>query len=258
MVWQKDLGAAALFFILYVVIAYMYSRSKWILLGQLAAASAAAGLSVFLFSHVRVRIIGWLFPVEHALDEGYQLMRAMSALLRGRWWGTGLGLGMPERIPVVSSDLLFAAIAEEYGAVYFLIFVLHFLFLILLLYTQCQKAKNKFYFYVGTGLTTMLAVQGFLIMAGGSGLIPLTGVVLPFVSYGGSAMLGNFAAVGMIEALSKCPAMENDGGKAAVQTAELYKYVRILKGLCFFMYTVFLLYLMWFYWFRADLIFSNY
>ena len=149
---QRDLGGAFIFFTIYVVIAYMYSHSKRLLAVQFLLACGAGVSSIYLFSHVRVRIVSWLAPFEYAQNEGYQIVRSLQALMNGKWLGTGLGYGHPDRIPVVTSDFLFAAIGEEYGAIYLLLFVLHFVFLILLLYNQCLKSGNKFYFYTGTGL----------------------------------------------------------------------------------------------------------
>ena len=252
LVWQRDLGGAFIFFIIYAAITYMYSHNKLLLFGQWLLAAAAAAASIFFFAHVRVRRISWLYPLKYAQNESYQIVRSLQALMNGRWWGTGLGYGNPERIPVVTSDFLFAAIGEEYGALYLLLFVLHFLCLLLFLYNQCLKSKNKFYFYAGTGLTTMLAVQGFLIMGGSSCMIPLTGVVLPFVSYGGSAMLGNFAIAGMIENMSKLFEREKNGGTPAAdhKLAEVWvlrKYIRWLKILVLVLYLALTLYLLWFY-----------
>ncbi len=258
LVWQRDLGGAFIFFIIYAAITYMYSHNKLLLLGQWILAAAAAGVSIFFFSHVRVRIISWLYPLQYAQNESYQIVRSLQALMNGRWWGTGLGCGAPERIPVVTSDFLFAAIGEEYGAFYLLLFVLHFLCLLLFLYNQCLKSQNKFYFYAGTGLTTMLAVQGFLIMGGSSCMIPLTGVVLPFVSYGGSAMLGNFAVAGMIENMSKLSEQEQIDvmGAAAIdqdltEVWALSKYIRLLKAFVLVLYLALTLYLIWLYQFSG-------
>ena len=256
LVWQRDLGGAFIFFIIYAAITYMYSHNKLLLLGQWLLAAAAAVASIFLFAHVRVRIISWLYPLRYAHNESYQIARSLQALINGRWWGTGLGYGAPERIPVVTSDFLFAAIGEEYGALYLLLFVLHFLCLLLFLYNQCFKSKSKFYFYAGTGLTTMLAVQGFLIMGGSSCMIPLTGVVLPFVSYGGSAMLGNFAIAGMIENMSKLSAGESTDGAATTgreleEVWALRKYIRLLKVLVAALYLALTLYLFWLYQFSG-------
>ncbi|RRD93431.1 FtsW/RodA/SpoVE family cell cycle protein [Clostridiales bacterium COT073_COT-073] len=262
LVLQRDLGGAFIFFTIYVVITYMYSHNKWLLAVQFAGAGGAAVASAFLFTHVRVRIISWLAPFAYAENEGYQIVRSLQALMNGKWLGTGLGYGQPARIPVVTSDFLFAAIGEEYGAIYLLLFVLHFCFLILLLYNQCLKSQNKFYFYAGTSLTTMLAIQGFLIMAGCSGMIPLTGVVLPFVSYGGSAMIGNFMIAAMIETMTKAgyqgPRLEDVFGSSSrffaqiepgdqMQVKALAKYIRILKYFIFGLYLIFTLYLIWLY-----------
>lgn len=250
LVWQKDLGGAFIFFTIYVVISYMYSHNKWLLAAQFVLAAGAATASIFLFSHVKVRIISWLAPFEYAQNEGYQIVRSLQALMNGKWLGTGLGYGQPSRIPVVVSDFLFAAIGEEYGAAYLILFVMHFVFFILLLYNQCLKSRNKFYFYTGTGLTTMLAIQGFLIMGGSSGMIPLTGVVLPFVSYGGSAMFGNFMIVGMIENMTKRNSQSLHSpieAQEKQQVRGLSKYIRLLKYFILTIYLIFVLYLLWLY-----------
>lgn len=252
LVLQKDLGGAFIFFTIYVVITYMYSHNKVLLFGQFVLAGIGAGVSVWLFTHVKVRIISWLHPFDYADKEGFQIIRSLQALINGKWLGTGLGNGNPSRIPVVTSDFLFAAIGEEFGSVFLILLVLHFCFFVLMLYNQCLKARNKFYFYTGTSLTTMLAIQGFLIMAGSTGMIPLTGVVLPFVSYGGSAMIGNFLIVGMIESMSKCQLQKlkqiKDIEEQDIEVRQirgLSKYIRILKYFILLIYGCFILYLVW-------------
>lgn len=249
---QKDLGGAFIFFTIYVVITYMYSHNKILLAAQFVLAGIAAAASVYLFSHVKVRIISWLTPFDYAQNEGFQIIRSLEALINGKWLGTGLGQGNPERIPVVTSDFLFAAIGEELGSVFLILLVMHFCFFVLMLYNQCLKSRNKFYFYTGTSLTTMLAIQGFLIMAGSTGMIPLTGVVLPFVSYGGSAMIGNFLIVAMIESMSKCQLARlvdiKDIEEQDIEVRQirgLSKYIRMLKFFILFIYGAFVVYLIW-------------
>ncbi len=203
LVYQRDLGSALLFFVTYIVLSYMYYQKRWLPFAQIGVLSLASMIAYKLFSHIQVRIISWLYPFEYIDHEGYQITQSLFAFARGKWMGTGLLQGMPKRIPVVNSDFIFAAIGEELGSLFVLLTIFLFYMLIIMLLSQCQKSKNRFYLYVSVGMTVMLGFQGFLIIGGVIKLVPLTGVTFPFVSYGGTSLITSIIMVGFIDLTSK-------------------------------------------------------
>jgi cell division protein FtsI/penicillin-binding protein 2/cell division protein FtsW (lipid II flippase) len=203
LVWQRDLGSAFLFFSLYMVLSYMYSRKRWMSFLQLGGLFLGAVSAYFMFDHIKTRILAWHDPFSYIDKQGYQITQSLFAFANGKWLGTGLLKGMPGKIPVVTTDFIFAAIGEEFGSIFALTMILLYLLLIIVLLTQAQKTTDLFNAYVGVGLVVMLGLQGFLIMAGVVKLIPLTGVTLPFVSYGGSSLISTFLLLGVIEAITK-------------------------------------------------------
>lgn len=203
LVYQRDLGSALLFFSLYMVLSYMYSRKRWMAFAQLGALGAGGYIAYILFSHVRTRVFAWQDPFAYIDKEGYQVTQGLFAFASGKWMGTGLTMGEPTRIPVVTTDFIFAAIGEEFGAVFALLLIALYLMLIIILLSQCQKTFSLFNAYVGVGLVVMFGFQGFLIIGGVIKLIPLTGVTLPFVSYGGTSLIASILLVGIIESITK-------------------------------------------------------
>lgn len=203
LVWQRDLGSGFLFFALYMVLSYMYSRKRWISFLQFSGLCLGALGAYFVFGHIQTRVLAWLDPFSYIDNQGFQITQSLFALANGKWLGTGLFQGMPGKIPVVTTDFIFAAIGEEFGSIFILIMIMIYLLLIISLLTQVQKSTDLFNAYVGVGLVVMFGLQGFLIMAGVVKLIPLTGVTLPFVSYGGSSLISSFLLLGIIEAVTK-------------------------------------------------------
>lgn len=203
LVWQRDLGSGFLFFALYMVLSYMYSRKRWLSLLQLFGLFLGSASAYFLFDHIKTRVLAWRDPFSYIDNQGFQIAQSLFAFSNGKWLGTGLFQGMPGKIPVVTTDFIFAAIGEEFGTIFVLGMILLYLLLIISLLTQAQKTTDIFNAYVGVGLVVMFGIQGFLIMAGVVKLIPLTGVTLPFVSYGGSSLMASFLLLGIIEAVTK-------------------------------------------------------
>jgi cell division protein FtsW (lipid II flippase) len=199
---QKDLGAALLFFVIFLAMLYVVSgQARYAAVGLFAFALGAAALYP-LFSHVRVRLNAWLDPWSDPFGIGFQMVRALHALAIGGWAGTGIGAGDPTMVPESHTDFVFVAIGEELGlAGAFALTVCYALFAIKG-YLIAMQARDGFQQLLAVGLTTAIAAQAFIIMAGATHLIPLTGITLPFVSYGGSSTLINFAMVGLLLRIS--------------------------------------------------------
>jgi cell division protein FtsW (lipid II flippase) len=204
---QKDLGAALLFFAVFLLLLYVATaRISYVVVGLVAFVAGAAVLYRFL-EHVRTRVDIWLDPFADAQGAGFQVVQALHAFARGGILGTGLGNGLPTiggrpPIPALHTDFPFAALGEELG----LIGILAILGLYLVLVERglriAASAADEFRAILAAGLSLVVGVQAFIIAAGNLKLIPLTGITLPFISYGGSSLLANGVVVGLLIALS--------------------------------------------------------
>jgi cell division protein FtsW (lipid II flippase) len=205
---QRDLGAALLFFAVFLLLLYVSTaRISFVVLG-LAAFVVGAGLLYFVFDHVRTRIDIWLDPFVDPLGTGYQVIQALHAFARGGLIGTGLGNGLPSiagrpPIPALHTDFPFAALGEELGLVGILAILGLYLVLVQRGLRIASAAQDEFRAILAAGLSLVIGVQAFIIAAGNLKMIPLTGITLPFVSYGGSSLLANAVIVGLLIALSE-------------------------------------------------------
>lgn len=204
---QRDLGAALLFFTVFLGLLYVATRRlSYVVLG-IALLLAGSFVLYHLFGHVQDRVNIWLDPFADPQDKGFQIVRALYALGRGGVLGTGLGAGLPEvggnpSIPAVHTDFAFTALAEELG----MLGALAILGLYLVIAERgiriALTAADDFRVLLATGLTLVIVVQAAIIIGGNLKLIPLTGITLPFISYGGSSLLANAIVVGLLLALS--------------------------------------------------------
>jgi len=205
---QRDLGAALLFFAVFLLLLYVSTaRFSFVVLG-LAAFVVGAGLLYFVFDHVRTRIDIWVDPFADPNGTGYQVVQALHAFARGGLIGTGLGAGLPSvagrpPIPALHTDFPFAALGEELGLVGILAVLGLYLVLVERGLRIASAAQDEFRAILAAGLSLVIGVQAFIIAAGNLKLIPLTGITLPFVSYGGSSLLANSVIVGLLIALSE-------------------------------------------------------
>ncbi len=191
MIGQKDLGLSLLFFALVVVLLWIATeRASFLVFGTIMFATGAV-LAWSQFAHVQDRVDVWLDPWTRAEDKGYQLVQAVYALAWGGSTGTGLGLGDPARIPEVQNDFIFAAIGEELGLLGATAVIVAFILMVGAGMRIAIQAERPFEKLLAAGLTTILGVQAFIILGGVTRVVPLTGVTLPFVSYGGSSLLSN-------------------------------------------------------------------
>ncbi len=206
---QRDLGAALLFFAVFLLLLYAATARVGYVVVGLVLFVAGAYVMYRLFGHVQQRVDVWLNPYGDPQGAGYQVIHALYAFGRGGILGTGLGNGLPAvgggqpgGIPELHTDFPFAALGEELG----LIGILAILGLYLVVVERglriAASAADDFRALLATGLSLVVGVQAFIIAAGNLKLIPLTGITLPFISYGGSSLLANALVVGLLLALS--------------------------------------------------------
>ena len=203
MVLQKDLGSALIFFGISITMLYIATSKLKYVVTCVGLFAAGAMISYQLFDHVRVRFMIWQNPWPYANNKGYQIVQSLFSVASGGLTGTGLGLGHPEYVPVNTSDFIFAAICEEMGILIgFAIIILYFL-----LFYRCMRAafyeEDSFSRLLAVGFSAMIACQVLVIVGGVINMIPLTGITMPLVSYGGSSMLITFLALGIIQKISE-------------------------------------------------------
>lgn len=202
MVAEKDLGSALLFFTLFTVMMWVATeRSIYLLVGFVLFA-AAAFTAYKMFGVVQTRVQIWTDPWSQYEGKGYQSVQSMFAFANGGTGGTGLGMGSPNKIPAASTDYIYAAIGEEMGLAGAAAVLIAFVLMIGAGLRIAVRADRPFEKLLATGLTTLLGMQAFIITAGVLRVIPLTGITLPFVSYGGSSLLSNYILLAVLIRIS--------------------------------------------------------
>lgn len=197
-VFERDLGSALLFFTIFVVMLYTATgRVSYVIVAVLLAGIGAVGC-YFAFNHVRTRVDIWLNPWADPSGSGLQIVQSLFSIADGGLAGTGIGKGLGTLIPVVESDFIFSAIAEEMGLLGGSAILLLYILLAVRAFATAGRAKSDMAAFTCVGLITSLSFQAFLIVAGVTKLLPLTGVTLPFVSQGGSSLLSSFIIVGLL------------------------------------------------------------
>ncbi len=202
LIWQRDLGAATLFFILFLALLYLASGDWRYVVGGLVLLLAGSIFAYFAFDVVALRVDAWWNPWPDADNRAYQIVQSLYAVAAGGVAGQGVGQGFPGYIPVVHSDFVFAAVAEEWGLAGSLTVVVCFLVLAFRGIKIAALATRPFRRYLAAGITVLFAAQSILIMGGVTKLLPLTGVTLPFLSYGGSSLLVSSVMAGLLLYLS--------------------------------------------------------
>jgi len=198
MVAEKDLGSALLFFTLFTVMMWLATERTIYLLVGLALFAVAAYVAHQMFGVVQERVDIWLDPWSQYEGKGYQAAQAMFAFANGGTGGTGLGMGSPNKIPAASTDYIYAAIGEELGLVGATAVLIAFLLIIGAGLRIAMRADRPFEKLLAAGLTTIIGMQAFIIIAGVLRVVPLTGITLPFVSYGGSSLLANYILLALL------------------------------------------------------------
>lgn len=202
MVLEKDLGSSLLFFALFAVMVWVATDRIAYLISALVMFMGGAYVAWTQFTHVQARVDIWLDPWADPSNKGFQVLQSMFAFASGGITGTGLGLGDPERIPEVQTDFIFAAIGEELGLFGATAVLLCYLLMIGSGLRVAMRAESAFDKLLAVGLTALLGIQTFIIIGGVTRLVPLTGITLPFVSYGGSSLLANYVLLALLMRIS--------------------------------------------------------
>ncbi len=202
LVYQKDLGPAELFFGVFLIMLYVASGRGWYVIIGLLAFGLASYIAYQRFDHVQVRITGWLNPWPDGQGRTYQIVQGLYAFANGGILGDGIGYGTPYVIPEVHTDYVFAAIGEEMGLAGTLAIIALNMLLVYRCFHIALRASTGFYQYLAIGLAALLGLQSFIIIGGVTKLIPLTGLTLPFISYGGSSILVNFLIAALLVRIS--------------------------------------------------------
>lgn len=200
---QRDLGTATIFVFIYTVVIYIASGNWKIAAAGGLGVIAAGAAGYILFDVVRLRVDAWLNPWVDPSGRSYQIVQSLLAVANGGLFGRGPGIGSPGLVPVAHSDFIFAAIAEETGLTGALGMLLAFAVLASRGARLALRAADPYRRILGAGLTAHLVIQGVVIIGGNLRLLPLTGVTLPFVSYGGSSLLTSFLSLVLLLQISQ-------------------------------------------------------
>lgn len=220
LVLSKDLGAALIFFVVYLMMLFTATRKVGYIAAGLAAGSGAAVVAYKLFNHVQQRVLIWRDPWSTIDTTGYQICQSLFAIGMGSWFGYGLGQGLPDKIPVAEKDFMFSALTEEFGIIFTVAVLLICLNNLILMMNIASRCKTLFYRLVAVGLGVTYGFQVFLTVGGAMKLIPMTGVTLPFVSYGGSSIVSSLVMFALINGMYN---MRQDEGETDEQTGRKNK-----------------------------------
>lgn len=201
LVLSKDLGSALIFFVGYVFVVFAATKNYLYLLAGFAGGSGAAWGAYLLFAHVRDRVVTWKNPWSYIVDEGFSVTQSLFGIGSGSWFGMGLLQGNPTAIPFVEKDFIFSSVSEELGVVFGICVILVTLSCFLAMMKMAAQIKDRFYQLIVYGTGVMYIFQIFLTVGGGINLIPLTGVTLPLISYGGSSVMSTMITFFIIQGI---------------------------------------------------------
>lgn len=200
---QRDLGMAVIFFSIFTGLQFIYEEDRKQIFYNLGFFVLGGVTGYTLFDHVKIRIQTWINPWAYIDNKGYQITQSLFAIAEGGFFGTGLGLGHPHFIPLVEMDFIFAAICEEMGVFTGIGVIMLFMILVYRGFKIALSQDNKFYRILALGVSILFGIQSFIILGGVLKLIPLTGITLPFVAYGGSSILASFIALAVLQVCSE-------------------------------------------------------
>ena len=201
LVLSKDLGSALIFFVVFTFVIFIATRNFWYFLLCVFFGAAASVVSYKLFTHVQARVSAWLDPWTEIDSSGYQITQSLFGISSGGWFGLGLFGGTPTTIPYVEADFIFSAIAEELGIIFAVLMTLVCLSTFFMIMTEAFHLRDNFYRLISVGIGVTYIFQVFLTIGGGTKFIPLTGVTLPLVSYGGTSVLTTIIMFSIFEGI---------------------------------------------------------
>lgn len=219
---EKDLGAVLLYFLTTVFMYYVATSNAFISLAGLGMGAGAAVIAYRALPYVQDRIAIWQNPWIDPQDSGYQLIQSLIAIGSGGLFGMGLGMGMPRDIPLYHSDFIFASITEEFGLIFAIGLLAVYVLIIMRGLIVAFNARTSFHSLAAFGLVIMLGLQTMLIAGGNTKLLPLSGVTLPLVCYGGSSLVSTFFSIGILLGLSS---MNAEDEARDIETLEIIENV---------------------------------
>lgn len=217
MFYERDLGSSMLFFSIFLVMLYIATaRIVYVVFGALLFLLGSY-VGYNMFEHVQARVRVWLdvFNPQLIHDESFQLAQSLFALATGGLFGTGWGRGRPDLIPAAHTDFIYSVVGEELGLLGTAAILLSFILLVVRGFRIALAARTDFGQLLASGLTAILGIQTFIILAGVTRLLPLTGITLPFMSYGGSSLLSNFILIALLVRISHQTSAEPDPARTA-------------------------------------------
>ncbi|MCQ2494174.1 MAG: FtsW/RodA/SpoVE family cell cycle protein [Lachnospiraceae bacterium] len=201
LVVSKDLGSALIYFMVYLFILVIATGNYLFMVGGLLAGAGASIVAYKIFSHVRVRVEIWRDPWPYIDNKGYQIIQSMFSITSGGFWGTGLLKGTPTTIPFADTDFVFSVICEEMGLIYAISILIIGISSFIEMLRVSSKINDNFYKQIVFGIAVSLLFQAFVTVGGGIKFIPLTGVTLPLISYGGSSIMSSTLMYFIVQAI---------------------------------------------------------
>ncbi len=201
LVIEKDLGAALLFFVTYIVMLFGATGKLVYLISGITGGIAASFIAYQFFTHVQVRVAAFIDPMANYSKGGYQVAQSLFAIGSGGWFGSGLGSGYPNYVPVSKSDFIFSAISEEMGGIFGICLIMICISCFIMFVNITVKLQNQFYRLAALGFGVMYIVQVFLNIGGVIKFIPSTGVTLPLISTGGSSIITTILMFSIIQGM---------------------------------------------------------
>ncbi len=201
LVFERDIGMASLLLATFVAMLYIATRRVDLVLGGATIFALAVYFAIEHYSYVITRFAVWRDPFADPFGRGYQALQGLFSLAAGGLFGTGYGLGHPNLIPAVETDYIFSAWSEEFGALGGIVLSAAFLVMLERALRIARTQPDLYAKLLASGLAVTLGVQVFIIVGGVIGLLPLTGITLPFFSYGGSSLVANFLLIALVWAI---------------------------------------------------------
>ncbi len=205
---QADLGTALVYYATVLIMLFTATGSFVLVGGGVGGALAGGYVGYRMFAHVRDRVKIWIDPWAHYEDKGYQIVQALVAMVNGGLWGVGLGVGNAYDVPAYTTDFIFSVVLNEFGLLFGVLVILLYVVILIRGLSIASRARSKFHMLLALGASAMVIVQTVIIIGGNITMFPLTGVTLPFVSYGGSSLLSSLSIMGLLQGVASV----NDSG----------------------------------------------